>query len=126
MSEKKPEKKPKSELNIAGESKPHSWRRMNWKKLLLDSTFAGFLLFLGLTVNFFTHFLDILKTVFPPPSSLITIGPGSPVPYLESTSSFMNSIPLTIILFVLSAYATSIEAIKLWHKYFSRHPLDAG
>jgi hypothetical protein len=98
--------------------------RINWKNLLIDSAFAGFLLFLGLTANFFTHFLDILKTLFPPPPSVITVGPGSPVPYLESASSFMNSVPLTIILFLLSAYATILEARKIWLKYFRNHSLN--
>jgi hypothetical protein len=97
-------------------SKQNAERRI--KDLFVDSAFAGFLLFLGLTFNFVGHFIDILKTVFPARSGVITIGMGSPVPYLDSANSFMNSIPLTIVLFGLSLYATVIEGRKIWMEYF--------
>ena len=108
MAERKSKQKARSESKV--------------RKLLVDSAFAGLLLSVSLMVSFFTHFLDLVRELYPAPKSMITVGPGSPMPYLDSATSFFNSKPLTIALFVLATYVFIINLVDLIRKYFVKRP----
>jgi hypothetical protein len=105
-------------------SKKKTRGRFNLGEFLRDSAFAGGLLSLSLAVAFFTHLIDIMQSVFASPSTLITVGAGTTIPYVDSADSFMNSKPLTGTLFFIALCVFVIELLNLIHKYFNKSSVD--